>query len=632
MKRFPITLKAACGAFGISLLVGCTGTLGNTSSSSGSSGNPNSGSTNGGGTASGTGTSTGTGTGAGSNNASMGAGASTTVGAGTGQGTTTGNTGTSGTGTGTGSGAGTGVGTGTGTGTTVVADPTSAGLRPLRLLTGREYLNTVRDLLQDTSLTADALPPEDEDPASSFAFHSTGTVSDQVALLYQSAAETIATNAVAKMSTLLPCAAGANNAAAEQTCLTPFVTKLYRRPLAAADTARMTDIVAAGKALGLNFSAAVGFLIEEVLQSPEFLYHWEIDPTPAVREGSVVKLGSYELANRLAYGLWGTIPDDTLFAAAAANQLGDATSVETQVRRMLKDPKAASTIQDFFSDWLDADLLPERPKDAGVYPMYNDMLTSAMATEIQTFAKNIVISGTGKLDELMTSVNTVANQYTAALYGVSGVSGATMKSVMLDPNQRSGLLTSGAFLALTGGSAGSHPPRRGKAVYYKFLCGELPPVPAVIPTPAPATSGGTTRQRFSILTNQACAQGCHSILDPLGDTFENYDGIGQYRSMDNGLPVDASALVTIDGQAQMVNDARGLAALLAASDQGQACFTRQWFRYALGRMDTDQDLASINTASATFKAMNHDVRELLVSMTTSRTFRYRTPGTSEALQ
>ena len=122
------------------------------------------------------------------------------------------------------------------------------------------------------------------------------------------------------------------------------------------------------------------------------------------------------------------------------------------------------------------------------------------------------------------------------------------------------------------------------------------------------------------------------MLDPLGFAFENYDGIGQYRTTDNNLPVNASVTLTLDGKSQTLADARALAAALAASDEAQGCFTKQWFRYALGRPEVDGDTASINTTATTFKTASRDVRELVVGLATSRTFRYRAPGAQEVLQ
>lgn len=519
-------------------------------------------------------------------------------------------------------------------------DPNAAGARPLRLMTAREYLNTVKDLLGDASLTTDGLPSEAEDPASQSPFHMTDNVATLDATLYRDAAEALAKSAVTKMNTLLPCAATAtttNDGGCFNTFLTTLGMKMYRRPLVAADTTRLTDMYNTAKAaapagLALNFSGAIGFVIETVLQSPEFLYHWEVDPGAAIKEGAVVKLGNYEMANRLSYFLWGTMPDQALFDAAAAGKLSDAAGVEAQARLMIKDAKAGAMFGNFFVDWLDLDTLSSKPKDPTIYAMYNDPLTTAMSNEVQSFVGAIMVGGSGRFDELMTGTNSFVNQALAAVYKINGVTGTAMKPVMMDPMQRSGLLTTAGFMSLTGSTDGSNPPRRGKAILYKLLCRALPPPPAVIPQVKDITPGLTTRQRFEEHSTNPCATACHAILDPLGFAFENYDGIGQYRTTDNNLPVNAATTLTLDGQTIPVQDARGLAAALANSDEAQTCFAKQWFRYALGRVDTAQDLASITTAATTFKTASRDVRELVVGLSTSRTFRYRTPGTGEVLQ
>jgi hypothetical protein len=417
-----------------------------------------------------------------------------------------------------------------------------------------------------------------------------------------------------------------------------LATKLYRRPLTAAsngvgsDVARLTQLYAIAREppLSLDFPGSVGLMIEAMLQSTEFLYHWQVDPD-AVREGAIVRLGNYEIANRLSYLLWGSMPDDALFASAAAGQLGDLANIETQVRRMLMDPKAAGTFADFFTDWLDIDTLAQSAKDPAVYPAYTGTLAAAMTAEVEDFVKAVLLNGTGRLDDILTGTSSFANQELAALYGVSGVVGSTLGPVSLNPAQRSGLLTLAGFLALTGATDGTNPPRRGFAILEKLLCNARIDPPAVMPALPPPSAGGTTRQRFEQQDGSPCATTCHVASDPFGFAFENYDGIGRYRTMDNGLPVDARVTVTLDGQAKTVSDARGLVAALAASDEVQTCFTRQWFRYALGRLDTDLDQASIEAAAARFKSSMHDIREMIVALATSRTFRFRTPGTGEVL-
>jgi Protein of unknown function (DUF1592)/Protein of unknown function (DUF1588)/Protein of unknown function (DUF1585)/Protein of unknown function (DUF1595)/Protein of unknown function (DUF1587) len=528
-----------------------------------------------------------------------------------------------------------------------VVTANDAGLRPLRLMTEREYRNTVRDLLGDGTFQNLPLPADAQDLTSGFAFHTTGIVTQPIALQYQATAEFVAKAALPSINNWLPCAATAGSSPdAETACLQTFfgpggfASRLYRRPLTTTPTTgevdRLTALYQAARSAepaSPDISGSVDLVIQAMLQTPEFLYHWEIDSGPATREGTLVKLGNYEIANRLSYLLWGSMPDATLLASAAAGELGDLGGVETQVRRMLKDPKAADTFADFFTDWLDLDIPPAEPKDPAVYPQYSEALAEAMTEEVGSFVNAILIDGSGRLDDILTGTSSFANEDLATLYGIAGVAGSALAMVALDPAQRSGLFTTAAFLSSTGDPGGSNPPRRGNALYQKLLCELLPEaIPAMPAVDAPTTGGGTTRQRFDEYGTMACATACHAQIDPLGFAFENYDGIGAFRTTDSGAPVDASVTVTLDGQPQMVANARGLLAVMATSDQVQTCFARQWLRYGLGRMDNSQDASSLDAAAGAFKNSMRDIRELIVAIATSPTFRYRTPGTGEMLQ
>jgi hypothetical protein len=165
-------------------------------------------------------------------------------------------------------------------------------------------------------------------------------------------------------------------------------------------------------------------------------------------------------------------------------------------------------------------------------------------------------------------------------------------------------------------------------VYTKLLCQILPPPPANVPAPAPASAGGTTRTRFIAHDQNACAKGCHQSMDPIGFAFESYDGIGQYRTMDNGLPVDASGSILLDGAAQSFNDAIGLVGLLAKSSEVRSCFAGEWSRYALSRVDTAADAASLQSVAAAFGSDTATVQDLMTAVATMRSFRYRSlsPG------
>jgi hypothetical protein len=500
-------------------------------------------------------------------------------------------------------------------------------------------LNTVRDLLNDTTLTANDVPADEDDYTvnNGFPFRYPTPISVADATNLQGAAEQLATNLVSKIATVLPAACAAPTTAQEASCATQFITtfgpKIYRRPPTAADMTDLTALYTTGRTtLALTFSGAIDFMVEAMLQSPGFLDHWEMDPGPTIKDGAVVQLGNYQVANRLSYYLWGTMPDTALFAAAAAGQLSTAAGIQTQATRMLSDPKAQDSIADFLDDYLDVNTIQARPKDATVYPMFNPTLATAMETEFRSFGVSI-ITGSGLFNDLLNSTQSSVNQTLAAVYGIKTVMGTVPQAVTFDATQRAGMLTLAGFLAITGQTNGSDPVRRGHQVWTRMLCQVLPDPPASVPPVAAPTAGVSTRQRFINHDMNACTAGCHTVMDPIGFGFEHYDGIGQFRTIDpdSMTAIDSSGTITMDGQSQTFTDALGLNKLLASSNEAQQCFSTQWMRYALNRWDTPADLASIQGATSAFQS-SHNVRDLMVAVATSRTFRYRSPDTAEVLQ
>jgi len=513
-------------------------------------------------------------------------------------------------------------------------DPNAAGVMPLRRLTAREYLNTVRDLLGDTTLGTGDVPSESDDLSNNaFPFRQPTVIGTLDAGNLQSAAEALAKNISSKLANVLPCTPA--SASAEAGCASQFITtfglKAYRRPLGTTEVSDLTTLYQTARTtLMLDFNGAIDLLIEAMLQAPGFVYHWEMDPGSAVKDGSVVQLGNYQVANRLSYFLWGTMPDQTLFDAAAAGQLATADGVGTQAQRMLADAKAQDFIADFVDDWLDVNVIASRPKDATIYPMWNQDLASAMETEFRSFGTSTIL-GTGLLSDLLTGTNSSVNQALAAVYNISGVTGTTPKPVTFSSTERGGLLTLAGFLTVTGAADGSSPVRRGHGVYTRLLCGVVPDPPANVPPPQPPTAGLTTRQRFTQHDMSPCTGSCHSTMDPIGFGFEHYDGIGQFRMTDQTLPVDSSGSIMLDGQMQSFPDAIALGAMLAASPQVQTCMATQFTRYMLNRWETSADVASIQGAAAALQNGGLDLRKLITAVTTSRTFRYRTPGAGEIL-
>jgi len=529
------------------------------------------------------------------------------------------------------------------------ADPTAAGAMVLRHLTQFEYLNTVTALFGSAAVTAAqvttaAVPAEPPVPNTSSGFPLPGLVDVTTATAYQADAEAIAKAVLPNVAKLLTCSPGTGSAA-EQTCANTFVTtfglQMYRRPLSTSEVSGLLALYQTGTStLGLTFDGAIDLLIEEMLQSPGFLYHWELGPTATVTDppasnptaaGVEVQLDGYAMANRLSYFLWGTMPDQTLFAAAASNQLSTTAQVTAQATRMLEDPKAQPAVANFFEQWLGMYQLAAQPKDQTIYTTWGPALAASMDAEFQTFVKSVIFTRTGQLSELLTSATTSIDGPLATLYGASGVTGTTPASVTLNPAQRSGLLTTAAWLALNGDPASSNPVYRGHSLYTQMLCGVIPPPPPNVPPPAPASAGGTTRDRFREHDTQACAVSCHSVMDPFGYPFENYDGIGQWRTTDNDLPVDATSTVAFDGQSSNVTNAVQMVPILADSPTVQQCFNAQWMTYGMGRTVTAGDAASAQAAQVTFASSSYKVTSLLSAMASSRTFRFRTASAGEVL-
>ncbi|HXK17050.1 MAG TPA: DUF1592 domain-containing protein, partial [Polyangiaceae bacterium] len=400
-----------------------------------------------------------------------------------------------------------------------VTDPNAVGPRPLYRLTRREYNNTVHDLLGDATHPADGFP-DDHDRA--FLFRRAGLVATQDADLLRSTAEALAATAMKTPTSVLPC----DPTGGEDACATKFISdfglRAYRRPLSATESMHLTALYQnARTALKLSFNDAITVLLEAILQSPAFLYHWESPYDAPKLVGSAVQLAPYDVASRLSYFIWGSMPDKELFDAAAGGKLTADADIAAQAKRMLADDKAKDAAGAFFREWLEIDQIASLPKDAKAYPDYKADLQGALVDETETFATSVLFD-TGKLETLLTADYTFSDALLGKVYGNTGT-GTTLVKTTVDTTQRLGLLGEPAFLTMTGSPDGSNPVKRGKAVYTKLMCGDLPPPPPNVPPAKPATQGGTTRERFTEHDQNPCAQGCHTLMDPIGFAFEHYD-------------------------------------------------------------------------------------------------------------
>jgi hypothetical protein len=511
-------------------------------------------------------------------------------------------------------------------------DP-QTGPTALRRLTNDQYDRTVMDLLGIETNFIDSFAPDER----SGAFKSNGAapVGQLQVEQYMDAAEGLATEAIGDLGALLPCDPSTlgEDACAEE-FIRDFGRRAYRRPLTDGEVAGVMQVYADGKAEG-GFTDGIRIATQGLLQSPFFLYHVETG-VEGGESGQPVALTGYEMASRLSYFLWNTMPDEDLFAAAEAGELFTDEGLQAQVDRMLADGRAAEAIANFHLQWLGVDEIGSVEKNSAVYPNFDPDLALAMRAETAAFANWVLTSGDGRLETLLTADFTITEDPgLLALYGVTLPPGHVPGDpVPLDPAQRSGLLTQASLLARHAHADQTSPVHRGQLVRENFLCTPLPPPPPdvdnVPPDPAP---GSTTRERFAEHTaNPSCA-GCHVLIDGLGFGFEAYDGVGAFRELDENLPVDASGEVVgtddIDGE---FDGAVELAAKLADSTQVQACVAQQWFRFSLGRLETDDDQCAFDHMQEAFDASDHDVRALVKTIVFSDSFRFRRVDETSALE
>ncbi|MDI1446947.1 DUF1592 domain-containing protein [Polyangium sp. 6x1] len=508
---------------------------------------------------------------------------------------------------------------------------TIPGKSPIRRMTRFEYNNTVRDLLGDDTRPASGFVPEEE--AMGFDNQATALgVTQILAEQYMVAAEQIAARAVKDLGALLPCDPATSG---EQACATTFIQtfgrRAYRRPLTDDEVSRLQDVFTWG--LGdEGFPKGIELVLQVMLQSPHFLYRVEFGmPDPV--EADVVPLSHHEIASRLSYMLWGTMPDDALFAAADEGRFSTKEAIAEEARRMLDDPRAREAVGNFNAQWLGLSHLDNIKKDSSTYPKYYEGVRPLWRAETLAFLEDVIFEGEGDIGSVFTANYSMLNAELASFYGVSGGPATqSFERVELDPTKSSGILTHASVLAATGKPNQTSPVHRGKFVRERLLCQILPPPPNNAAFNAPdVRPDATTRERFAEHSeNPACA-GCHVKMDPVGFGFEHYDGIGLYRDTDQGLPVDDSGELVdtrgIDGPFEGVVE---LGQRLAQSEEARQCVATQWFRFAYGRVEGEDDRCSMSEIQQAFAASGFNVKELLVALTQTDAFRYRRAVVTQA--
>jgi hypothetical protein len=499
------------------------------------------------------------------------------------------------------------------------------GRAPLRRLSNAEYRNTLTDLLGDSPTTqallaaaTNSFPSETE----SLGFRNNADylgVSTLVAQGYVDAAEQLL-DSIATNTRLLSCTP---TAGAEMDCARAFIGRFgklaFRRPLTAEESTQYEALFQ--KSLtAYDFASAVRATAFAFLQSPKFLYRVEFGaaPSPAASRPT-----AYEMANRLSYLFWQSMPDQALFDAAEQNQLTTPAQLEAQARRMLKDPKAARLLE-YFDEWLGTDTLPSTfTRDATLYPNLDPNLPSLFQQETRAFVSDILSRPEGSLSELFTAPYTFANGALAAHYGLSGPAGAEF--VKVDAPGRSGVLTQGMLLARDKTTRTSIV-RRGLKIRLDVLCELVPaPPPNVnLTLDSESTASLTQRARLEQHRTSAACSGCHNLMDPVGVVFEGFDAVGRARSADErGLAVDTTSTIGNTGDANgPANSPAQLGQLLAQSEEVKSCYLTKSFRFFYGRDADPADACSIAQLAKSFKGTAYSLSELLVALTQTDAFQY----------
>ena len=383
---------------------------------------------------------------------------------------------------------------------------------------------------------------------------------------------------------------GEETACAER-IVSAFVRRAYRRPVVAADWAKPLKFYHEAKEAG-GFEAGIGSALSAILVSPEFLFRIERDPTDVAPE-TTYPISDVELASRLSFFLWSSIPDEELLGIAQRGELHRPKVLESQVRRMLADPRSISLVENFAAQWLHLRNLESFTPDLRLFPDFDDNLRDAFRRETELHFEALLREDRTVLDLIKTD-HTFLNERLAKHYGIPNVYGSRFRRVALDSeSRRGGLLRQGSVLTVTSYATRTSPVIRGHWLLGNLLGTPPPPPPANIPNLKENTVSETLPMRARLSAhraNAACAS-CHDLMDPVGFALENFDAIGRWRLTENGLPIDASGGLP-DGS--RFNGVTGLEdALLKHPELFVGTLTEKLLTFALGRGMSENDAPAV---------------------------------------
>ena len=481
---------------------------------------------------------------------------------------------------GTGSG-GSGAPGGGGSGGTPIPGTPVVANKAIHRLSNLEYDNTVRDLLRTDPGLGKAFVSEEAEGFDNIA--TALSMSPRQLEDYFGAARTLSATVFADATLrgrIVSCDAATDTTCPEKV-ITAFGRRAYRRPLDADETKGLVAKYQEARTLGLDALGGLQHVVHIMLASPQFLYRIEIDRS--LTETAPHDVTAYELASRLSYALWSSMPDDTLLASAESGKLSQAAMLDAEVDRLLADPRSDMLVKNFAAQWFGSRRLSHHVASPTVYPALTAELGAAMQREMELYFSEFLRGSLPFSDFLTTDMNFVDAKL-AAFYGMPAPTGTGFQRVMNTTDRRRGFLGLAGFLTHTSRETRSSPIIRGVWVLNAVWCQELRlPTDLVVeplPEPAEGTTPTTVREQLAIHRAAATCAACHNSIDPVGLSLENFDGIGRYRAMyENGLAIDPVGTLP---NGQMVDSLNSLTDVLAKSPLFLSCAAQKFGTYALG--------------------------------------------------
>jgi hypothetical protein len=405
-----------------------------------------------------------------------------------------------------------------------------------------------------------------------------------------------------------------------------FASRAWRRPAAKSEVDALTQMFQQATRKGLPFDAAIGEGLKAALVSPNFLFRIEGSGS----EKAAYRLNDYELASRLSYFLWMSMPDDELFQLAREKRLRSPGVLAAQVRRMVKDPKSDVFISQFFGQWLGyGELGRSGGPDNKLFRSFNDYLRDSMLAESNLFLGSLVRDDQSLL-QMLDSDYTYLNEELARHYGIPGVLGRQMRRVELQDRNRGGVIGMGSVLTATSLPVRTSPVLRGKWLLEEVLGEKVPPPPANagdLPEPSKETASMTLRQRFELHRQAPQCASCHNRLDPLGYGLENFDAIGRWRDQDNGRPVDSAGVLTTGEHFSGPRELKSI--LLKRKEAFAEVLARKALAFALGRSLRYYDEPVTNKIAHALIVSDWRPSSLLLAVAESYPFQFQQPAPSQ---